>query len=307
MTQKQVALVVGASRGIGRQVAIDLANNGYAVVVAAKSTSDAYSDKPFPPDPDSSQSTISTVEREIREAGGDAYAIATDVRNFDSVTRMVDDTVRKFGRLDVVVYNSGAIWWSAVETTPMKRFQLMQQVNPEGLYGTVQAALPHFKANGWKGRIIVVSPPIYSRFFKGKTAYAMGKVGMSVLTKGLAMDFEREGRKDMAITSIWPAAAIQSAATGEGSRTDPTLLSDLRKPTIFSDAILAMLRAPCAVVNGQLELDEDFLRQHAGVTDFGKYSVAPGTLPRRIMPAEFPDLNVQEQDDEGKRIDLAKM
>jgi len=87
----------------------------------------------------------------------------------------------------------------------MKRFQLLQRVNPEGLYGTIQACLPHFKNNGWKGRIIVVSPPIYSRFFRGKTAYAMGKVGMSVLTKGLAMDFEREGREDMAITSIWPA------------------------------------------------------------------------------------------------------
>lgn len=78
----------------------------------------------------------------------------------------------------------------------------MQRVNPEGLYATVQAALPHLPPTG---RIVVVSPPIYSRFFRGKTAYAMGKVGMSVLTKGLAMDFEREGKKDMAITSIWPA------------------------------------------------------------------------------------------------------
>lgn len=92
-----------------------------------------------------------------------------------------------------------------METTSMKRFQLMQQVNPEGLYATVQAVLPYFKLNGWKGRIIVVSPPIYSRFFRGKTAYAMGKVGMSVLTKGLAMDFERQERRNMAITSIWPA------------------------------------------------------------------------------------------------------
>lgn len=86
----------------------------------------------------------------------------------------------------------------------MKRFQLMQQVNTEGLYGTIQAALPHLKRER-KGRIIVVSPPIYSRFFRGKTAYAMGKVGMSVLTKGLAMDFERQGLTEMAITSIWPA------------------------------------------------------------------------------------------------------
>jgi NAD(P)-dependent dehydrogenase (short-subunit alcohol dehydrogenase family) len=81
----------------------------------------------------------------------------------------------------------------------------MQQVNPEGLYATVQAALPLFKQNGWKGRIVVVSPPIYSRFFRGKTAYAMGKVAMSVLTVGLAMDFKRQGREEMAISSIWPA------------------------------------------------------------------------------------------------------
>jgi NAD(P)-dependent dehydrogenase (short-subunit alcohol dehydrogenase family) len=111
-----------------------------------------------------------------------------------------------YGHLDVLVYNSGAIWWASVEKTPMKRFQLMQRINVEGLYGTVQAALPHFEKNGWKGRIIVVSPPIYSRFFRGKTAYAMGKVGMSILTKGLAMDWEREGKTDMAITSIWPAS-----------------------------------------------------------------------------------------------------
>lgn len=93
----------------------------------------------------------------------------------------------------------------------MKRFQLLQKINSEGLYGTIQAALPHFKANGWKGRIIVVSPPIYSRFFRGKTAYAMGKIGMSVLTKGLAMDFEHENKRDMAVTSIWPATVSLQA------------------------------------------------------------------------------------------------
>lgn len=122
---------------------------------------------------------------------------------------LIDQTVKLYGGLDVLVYNSGAIWWASVENTPMKRFQLMQKVNPEGLYGTVQAALPHFKANGWKGRIIVVSPPLYSRFFRGKTAYAIGKVGMSVLTKRLAMDFVREGKKEMAITSIWPATVCR--------------------------------------------------------------------------------------------------
>ncbi|KAF2500990.1 putative Hydroxysteroid dehydrogenase-like protein 2 [Lophium mytilinum] len=300
---KQVALIVGASRGIGRQVAIDLAKNGYAVVVAAKSTSDASKTTPFPPDPNSPHSTISTVEREIREAGGDATAVAVDARDFASVERLVARTIEIYGRLDVLIYNSGAIWWASVENTPMKRFQLMQRVNIEGLYGTLQAALPHFKNNGWKGRIIVVSPPIYSRFFRGKTAYAMGKVGMSILTKGLAVDFEREGKTDMAITSIWPAVAIQSAAT---ENVEHENLKDLRKPTIYSDAILAILRAPPSVVNGCLELDEDFLRK-TGITDFSKYNVVPGSTPRRIMPANFPDLTVPEQADEGKRIDSTKL
>ncbi|KAI9756847.1 MAG: hypothetical protein M4579_003683 [Chaenotheca gracillima] len=303
---KRVALVVGGSRGIGRQIAIDLARDGYAVVVAGKSTSTATANTaPFPPDPNSSASTIDTVVREIREAGGEALAAVVDVRDFEQVKAMLELVERTYTRLDVLVYNSGAIWWSSIPTTPMKRFQLMQRVNPEGLYGTIQSALPLFAKNGYHGRIVVVSPPIYSRFFRGKAAYAMGKVGMSVLTKGLAMDFEREGWEGMAVTSLWPATAIESAATqklrtGTG---DSDGRQDLRRATIFSDAILAILKAPVKVVNGLLDLDEDFLRKHAGVSDFSKYSIVDGATPRRIMPAVFPDLTVAEQDDEGTRID----
>ena len=168
-----------------------------------------------------------------------------------------------------------------------------------------------------EGRVVVVSPPIYSRFFRGKTAYAVGKGGMSVLTVGLAMDWNREGRGGMAISSIWPAAvsiyllqrpqdladrfvsAIESAAT-ESHRGDK---SDLRKPTIFSDAILAMLESPPGGVTGQCFLEADFLRDHEKIEDFGKYSCVPGTSPRRIMPTSFPDLRVAEQDDEGSRVD----
>ncbi|KIL90949.1 hypothetical protein FAVG1_05645 [Fusarium avenaceum] len=304
MSNKPVALIVGASRGIGRQVAVDLARNGYAVVVAAKTVSDPSNlPNPFPPNPNSSASTITTVAREITSAGGDATAIQVDVRYPDSVDSLISQTISTYGRLDVLVYNSGAIFWAPVSSTPVKRFQLMQRVNPEGLYATIQAALPHLPPTG---RIVVVSPPIYSRFFRGKTAYAMGKVGMSVLTKGLAMDFEREGKKDMAITSIWPAVAIESAATEQFTRKNPEEANDLRKATVFSDAILAILQAPPAVVNGELLLDEDFLREHAGVKDFSKYNVIPGTSPRRIMPQTLPDLTVAEQADEGKRYDSTK-
>lgn len=181
----------------------------------------------------------------------------------------------------------------------------MQRVNPEGLYATVQASLPHLRASSPSPRIIVVSPPIYSRFFRGKTAYAIGKVGMSVLTKGLAMDIDRDDdlRGRMAITSLWPAVAVESAATQQFTTRDPREAEDLRKATVFSDAILAILRAPAEKVNGELLLDEDFLREHAGVTDFSKYNVVPGSNPRRIMPLKLPDLTVAEQADEGKRVD----
>ena len=107
-------------------------------------------------------------------------ALQVDVRDVQNIQDMVEKTVQKYRRLDVLVYNSGAIWWSSVEHTPMKRFQLMQRINPEGLYGSVQACLPHLYRNGddgnGEGRIVVISPPIYSRFLRGKTAYAMGKV-----------------------------------------------------------------------------------------------------------------------------------
>ncbi|KAH7121667.1 short chain dehydrogenase [Dactylonectria macrodidyma] len=296
-----VALVVGASRGIGRQVAIDLAKNGFKVVVAAKTVSDASKTSPFPPDPNSQQSTITTVAREIREAGREATAIQVDTRNPESIKNLIDSTVKLYGSLDVLIYNSGAIWWSSVENTPLKRFRLLSSVNMEGLYATIQAAFPHFERNGWKGRIIVVSPPIYSRFFRGKTAYAMGKVAMSVLTKGLAMDWKREDKKDMAITSIWPAVGIQSAATP-----NPEMLPNLRKPTIFSDAILEMLRTPPEQISGCLELDEDFLRKR-GVTDFSKYNVVPGASPQRMLPAVLPVLTVPEEDEEVFRVDSTKM
>lgn len=151
--------------------------------MAAKTTSDATKTHPFPPDPNSPQSTINTVEREIRElCNGTATAIPVDTRDVDQINSLVQKTVEIYGRLDVLIYNSGAIWWASVEDTPVKRFQLMQRINPEGLYASVQAALPYFAKNGWKGRIVVVSPPIYSRFFRGKTAYAMGKVLLFLLT-----------------------------------------------------------------------------------------------------------------------------
>ncbi|KZV97500.1 NAD(P)-binding protein [Exidia glandulosa HHB12029] len=306
----KVALVVGASRGMGRQIAVDLAlKGGYSVVVAAKTRS-APGATLDGVDPNSPESTVDTVAHEIVHAGGKATPLQVDVRDVESVKALVEETVRLYGRLDVVVYNSGAIWWSSVAGTPVKRFQLMQRVNPEGLYATVHAALPHLPLDG--GRIIVVSPPIYSRFARGKAGYAIGKIGMSVLTLGLSFDFVREAQAHAdgsnipkrAITSIWPASAIESAATRYNDAASQHLRKAVR-PTIFSDAILAILSAPPEKVNGLLTTDEDFLREHVGLSqaELDAYALVPGTSPRRIMPVKFPDLRVAEQDDEGDRMD----
>ena len=113
----------------------------------------------------------------------------------------------------------------------------------------------------------------------------------------------------MAITSIWPAVSIESAATESAVKANQDVRSDLRKPTIYSDAILAMLKAPAAKVNGLLDTDEDFLRRECGYTerDFERYNVVKGGKPRRIMPEKFPVLEVEEQDDEGRRVDSVVM
>lgn len=273
------------------------------VVVSAKSTSDLSTLPSFPPDPNSPDSTITSVAKEIALLGGTSLAIPVDTRSPASVSALFDSIASRLKRLDVLVYNSGAIWWSSVQNTPPKRFKLMQEVNIEGLYSAIHASFPLFEKGGWKGRVVVVCPPIYSRFFRGKTAYAVGKVGMSVLVKGLAMDWIREGKKNMAITGLWPAVAIESAATAEAVAADMDKRADLRKATVFADAVLGILGTEAEKVNGELLTDEDFLRDVMRVEDFGKYSVVPGATPRRIMPAKFPDLRVEEQDDEGVRTD----
>src|SRR5579859_3281383 len=155
-----VAVVIGASRGIGRQIAITLAENGYTVIVAAKSSSPtssstSHSSKPFPPDPNSADSTIDTVVREITLLGGKAHAYPVNVRSAFSITALIDRVLRNHGHIACLIYHPGSIFWASVIETPLKRYQLMHEVNTQGLYITVQCLLPHFYSRG-KGQLVIV-------------------------------------------------------------------------------------------------------------------------------------------------------
>jgi NAD(P)-dependent dehydrogenase (short-subunit alcohol dehydrogenase family) len=306
----KVVIVIGASRGIGRQIAITLSQTS-TVIVAAKSSSPESppSKTPFPPDPNSPSSTIDTVVREITQAGGTAHPHPVDVRSPASIKSLIQNTLSKHSHIDAVIYNPGSIFWASVEETSLKRYQLMHEVNTQGLYCVVQEILPHFYGQG-HGTLVVVSPPIYSRFPRGKTAYAMTKFAMTTLTMGLHHDFKRQNSKsgfEGVVCSIWPATGIVSAAT---EITRPGSSVELRKPSIFADAILAILEVPrreWGRVSGKTWLDEDYLRELKGMSDFSGYAVKQGVEVRRIMPRRLPILEVEEEDDEGDRMDSIQL
>ncbi|KAJ3067656.1 hypothetical protein HDU98_009135 [Podochytrium sp. JEL0797] len=298
----QVALVVGASRGIGAHIALALAADGATVVVSSRKPSPTEKpDSTTPPSLNSPKSTIYSVSSLINSKGlpGKAFPIECDVCDDKDIESLIKQTMTQFGRIDTVVYNAGAIHWGKVAETPFKKFQLMNRVNAVGLYKVVDTVLPIFTA-AKSGRFLVVSPPIYSRFFRGKTAYAMGKVAMTVLTNGLGMDFDElnkvnGGPGGLAITSLWPATAVQSAVT----EVKNIPLEHLRHASIFADAVVGICNEPASKVNGLALIDEDYLREFKGVSDFKKYQLSPGIEPTRMMPKKFPSLLVEEQEDRG--------
>ncbi|KAJ3327624.1 hypothetical protein HDU76_011423 [Blyttiomyces sp. JEL0837] len=294
IANKKVCIVFGGSRGIGESICKTLSKSNYHVVISAKTSSATQSSSLATSLP----GTIEQVRDDIIASGGSASSRACDVRKVDQIRDLIHGVISEFGKVDAIVYNSGAIWWGPVESADMKRFDLLQEVNIRGFYAVVNTIMPHFRKNK-SGRIVTVAPPIYSRFFRGKTSYAIGKVGMTVLTMGLAMDLDDSREKDpsenMAISAIWPATAVSSAVTDK-MKVNP---GHLRKPEIFADAVLGILEEQAQKVNGLALVDEDFLREFKGVTDFSKYREDPNVEPPRMLPKKFPSLLVEEQADRG--------
>ena len=185
MATSPTAFVLGASRGIGKTICLALAKAGYNIGVSSRTTEHTAK---LP-------GTIFATAKEVESLGlgSRAIPIECNVRNVEDINNAVETCISHFGSLDVVVYNSGAILWNKVIDTSMKRFNLLMDVNIKGAYGLTQAVLPSFLENG-RGKIIMVSPPIYSRFFKGKTPYAISKIGMSILVQGLSTELCGTGK-----------------------------------------------------------------------------------------------------------------
>ncbi|MDH3288916.1 MAG: NAD(P)-dependent oxidoreductase [Betaproteobacteria bacterium] len=253
--------ITGATRGIGREIALRCARDGANVIVTGKTTSS----HPRLP------GTIHSVAQEVEAAGGRGLALELDVRDADAIDSAVKRAVRSFGSIDALVNNASAISLTATLVTPARRFDLMFGVNVRGTFLCSQACLPHL-AKAANGHILNLAPPLElePRWFKDHLAYTMAKYGMSMCTLGMAGEFRPQG---IAVNSLWPRTTIATAAIEVNF--PQAVLKASRKPAIVADAAYVVLNRDSRIATGNFYIDETVLREE-GVTDFEQYSVTPG-------------------------------
>jgi citronellol/citronellal dehydrogenase len=260
----QVAIVTGASRGIGRAIALKLAAEGADVVLAAKTM-----------EPDARlPGTLPEVAAAIEKLGRRALPVRTNVRETADLERLVAETHKAFGRVDILVNNAGALWWYPVVETPAKKFDLVMEVNVRASFVLSHLVAPLMIAQKG-GHIINMSPPIDFSVLAGRVGYMISKFGMTMLAMGLAEELKEHG---VAVNALWPRTIIESQATinfGLGDR------SQWRKAEIMADATFELVRHRPARYTGQALLDEQVLRD-AGVTDFSSYACVPGAEPAEL-------------------------
>ena len=250
----RVAVVTGASRGIGKALALRLASEGADVVIAAKSET---SSEKLP-------GSIYDAAEEVRALGRKALAIPTDVRSDDAVRGMIEKTIAEFGRIDILINNAGALWWQKVIDTPPKRFDLMMGVNVRAAYLTSHYALPHMIKQRW-GHIVNMCPAISTTANPGHVCYMITKMGMARLAIGIAAEHHADG---IAANALWPRTIIESQASinwGLSTR------EQWRTPEIVCDATLAIIAQEPPSYSGKQVLDEEVLSELAGITNFDHY------------------------------------
>ena len=257
---RNVAFITGASRGIGKAIGLKLASEGWDIVVAAKSETDT----PRLP------GTIYSAAEEMRARGAHALPVVCNVASQESINAAIETTLATFGRVDAVINNAGALWWKEMSETPMKRFDLVMDVNVRGAFAVSAGFLPTLKKQN-SGHIIMMAPPVDLTVIPGHIAYMISKFGMTMIVLGLA---EELAGYAISATALWPKTVIESFATINYNLGDPTVW---RKADILADATYEILQRP-AETKGRALLDEDFLRE-VGYTDFDRYNCVPGGKP----------------------------
>jgi citronellol/citronellal dehydrogenase len=254
--------ITGASRGIGKAIALRAARDGANVVVAAKT------EQPHPKLP----GTIHSAAEEIEKAGGHALACVVDVRSEEQIAAAVAAAVAKFGGIDILVNNASAISLTGTLETPMKRFDLMHQINTRGTFACSQACVPHL-LKAANPHILNISPPLNfeERWFAPHVAYTMAKFGMSLCVLGMAGEFRGAG---IGVNALWPRTVIATAAVQNLLGGDATVRGS-RQPEIMADAAHVVFTRPSRQCTGNFFVDEDVLRS-AGISDFAKYQSVPG-------------------------------
>jgi citronellol/citronellal dehydrogenase len=268
----KVLFVTGASRGIGLAIAVRAARDGARIAIAAKTS------EPHPKLP----GTIHTAAKDIEQAGGQALALTVDIRHEEQIAQAVEETVRKWGGIDICINNASAISLTDTESTPMKRFDLMHQVNTRGTFATTQACLPHLK-RAKNAHVLNLSPPLNMKahWFSGHVAYTMAKYGMSMCVLGMAEEFKPLG---IAVNALWPRTAIATAAMemiGGGAE----VRRQCRTVDIMADAAHAILVRDSRSCTGNFFVDDEVLRAE-GVTDLSRYAIDPKA---ELLPDFFLD------------------
>uniref|UniRef100_UPI00398EE567 hydroxysteroid dehydrogenase-like protein 2 isoform X2 n=1 Tax=Pristiophorus japonicus TaxID=55135 RepID=UPI00398EE567 len=273
--------ITGASRGIGKAIALKAAKDGANIVIAAK-TAQAHPKLP---------GTIYTAAEEIEAVGGKALPCIVDVRDEQQISEAVENAVKIFGGIDILINNASAINLTGTLDTPMKKVDLMMSVNSRGTYLTSKLCIPYLKKSK-NGHILNLSPPLNMNpiWFKNHCAYTMAKYGMSMCVLGMAEEFKGE----IAVNALWPKTAIHTAAMdmlgGSG------VSSQCRKPDIMADAAYAIF-SKSKSFTGNFVIDEEFLKEE-GIRNFDAYAVDPGhpLLPDFFLDEEPEDLAKKMQD-----------
>ena len=253
--------ITGASRGIGKAIALRAARDGANIAIAAKTTT------PHPTLP----GTIYTAAEEIEKAGGKALACVVDIRDEAQIAAAVAKTVETFGGIDILVNNASAISLTGTVETPMKRFDLMHGINTRGTFACSQACIPHLKKAA-NPHILNNSPPLNmeARWFAPHVAYTMAKFGMSMCVLGMAEELKGAG---IAVNALWPRTVIATAAVQNLLGGD-AVMKGARTPDVMADAAYAILTKPSREFTGNFCIDDEVLRA-AGVTDLAKYQLDP--------------------------------